>query len=220
MNLDTVKTRLADLGHNAIHTVEDSINDGRHAIVDTTHAVSKDVSKAASKAASTIKYSDAMRTLGSVAAAITSARVFLAAVTPDSTMRWALRSVGLQRRPSAISRIAVGTGLVVAGAAVGAGVAMLFAPKSGAQTRDLIAKGFEGFRKDAEKTVKSVEAKAQDVVHDVEAKAQDVVQDVEDRARNLMGNPPNTAEGTASPVGGATSGAKRHTGLSHRAPKP
>jgi len=219
MNLDTLKSQLADRGHDAIHSVEASLHDGRDALLDTTHAVGKDVSKAAMKAASVIGYANIVSAFGKAATALVSAGGFLATVTPERTMTWALHSVGLQRRPSLFSRVATGTGLVIAGAAVGAGVAVLFSPKSGPQTRNIIAKGIDTFRKDAEHTLEDIEHKALDVVHDGEHKVQDVVHDVEGRARSLMGDVAIPTESTTSPVGGATSGGKRHTGISHRAPK-
>lgn len=52
-----------------------------------------------------------------------------------------LNQFGLQTRPTASDILLPAVGLVSAGAAVGAGVALLLAPKSGKQTRQDIADG-------------------------------------------------------------------------------
>jgi len=220
MNLDTVKSKIADFGHSALDSVEESFNDGKHALMDTTEHMGKDISHAADKAVHGIKYSDAVKTLGNVAAAVTSARVIGSFINPERGYRWFLDSVGLQRKPSVFSRIGWGTGFILCGAAVGAGVAMLLSPKSGPENRDYLYKGYQGIRRDAEKTVKSLESKAQDIMHNVEKQATDVVHNVEDKARNLTGNngSPST-ENTASSVGGGTSMPRRRPDLAHRAPR-
>lgn len=51
-----------------------------------------------------------------------------------------LSALGLERRSGAFARIAGSIGLLAAGVAVGAGVAMLFAPRPGAETREQIGR--------------------------------------------------------------------------------
>lgn len=53
-------------------------------------------------------------------------------------------ALGIQRRRSVASRVAMGAGFLVAGAAVGAGVALLLTPMTGAELRETIRKRFAG----------------------------------------------------------------------------
>jgi len=55
----------------------------------------------------------------------------------------ALGMVGLERRPSALSRWLPALGLVTLSAAVGAGVALLLAPSSGTQLRARLSDGID-----------------------------------------------------------------------------
>lgn len=149
---------------------------------------------------------DKIGTLGKVVVAATSAKALASALNPDVPMRWMLRSMNLQRRPSAFSRIAVGVGLITVGAAVGAGVALLLSPKTGVQNRAALRRSLWGIEKDAEGVVEQVGEKAQEVVEQVEA-----------RARNVMHHAETPNDAAKS--GGGTTGTKPRTpGLSHRSP--
>jgi len=54
-----------------------------------------------------------------------------------------LGAVGLERRPSAISRVLPALGLVAVSAAVGAGAALLLAPSSGEEMRARLSDGLD-----------------------------------------------------------------------------
>ncbi|MEO7594643.1 MAG: YtxH domain-containing protein [Byssovorax sp.] len=86
----------------------------------------------------------------------------------------ALGWVGLTRRRSPFAAI----GLLGAGALVGAGVAMLFAPQSGAETRRRIMKGIEALKGDAQSTIDRAEAEVKmvgDKVEEIASHAKDAV---------------------------------------------
>lgn len=88
----------------------------------------------------------------------------------------ALGWIGLQRRRSPLGSIATfGAGMVV-----GAGVGMLFAPMSGAETRRAILGRFKGLEQDAKATIDKVEASAKDL----EGKAEDLVGKAKDTVVN------------------------------------
>jgi len=54
----------------------------------------------------------------------------------DFDLAHALQLVGLQRRRSSLGLIASGLGLLAAGAAIGAGIGLAFAPSSGRRFRE------------------------------------------------------------------------------------
>lgn len=86
----------------------------------------------------------------------------------------ALGWVGLARRRSPLAVL----GTFGAGVAVGAGVGMLFAPMSGAETRRAIFGLLKGVEKDAKSTIDKVEAGAKDLegkAEDLAGKAKDAV---------------------------------------------
>lgn len=86
----------------------------------------------------------------------------------------ALGWVGLTRRRSPLATI----GLFGAGALVGVGVAMLFAPLSGAETRRRIMKGLEGLKGDAQSTIDRAETEVKAVgekVEEIASHAKDAV---------------------------------------------
>ncbi len=131
------------------------------------------------------------------------------AIDPVAAGQWMLRGVGLQRRPSALSRVAMGAGVFVAGAAVGAGVAMLLAPKSGEQTRAQLTRWMTGARRDAEETLQNAEAAAKDGAREMVANAEAAVTDgAHEVASSLEGA--LGADGNRAP--------RARAGISHRAP--
>lgn len=68
------------------------------------------------------------------------------AVDVGRVSQGALRAMGLQRRGSTLGRVLRGAGMVAVGAAVGAGVALLLAPDSGARTRQAIRDRVRGVK--------------------------------------------------------------------------
>lgn len=75
----------------------------------------------------------------------------------------ALGWVGLERRHSPLRTL----GLFGVGIAIGAGVGILFAPKSGKETRDAIAGAFKKTEKKAEEKAEAVAAEAGAGFHEV-----------------------------------------------------
>jgi gas vesicle protein len=57
-----------------------------------------------------------------------------------------LRSIGLERRRSAMADFVSGVGVFLTGALVGVGVGLLFAPASGLETRQRARSGLEEWR--------------------------------------------------------------------------
>lgn len=218
MNIDAVKSNLAHYASDAFHHGQDA---------------ARDVSKAASKAAHAGPVTavvDKLATASKVVAGLTSLKAISSALSPDAPVRWILGSMGLQRRPSTFSRVTTGVGLIAAGAVVGAGVALLLSPRSGAQNRATIAKRFRALRRDAEGVVDEVGTRAHDVAHDVESRARSIARNVENTARDAVhsveaaaneavqdGDASKKPEGRSS--GGGSSHKPRNPGLSHRAPK-
>ena len=126
----------------------------------------------------------------------------------------ALALVGLTRRRSPLATI----GLFGAGALVGAGVTMLFAPLSGAETRRRIAKAFEGLKGEAEDTLHRAEAEAKVVgekVEEMASHAKEVViqaeHKVEDGASALKDLAASKVDAAVHAVKDATSSAKPTT---------
>jgi|JI10StandDraft_1071094.scaffolds.fasta_scaffold115204_2 gas vesicle protein len=207
MNIDTVKSNLA-------HLASDAIEHGQEAL-------QAPVGRATDKLAS----------LSKVVAAATSAKAISRMINPDVPMNWVLGAMGLQRRPSVLARIATGVGLVAVGAAVGAGVAMLFSPHTGQQNRALIQRRVKSLRREAEQVADEVGTRALDVAHDVESRARDIARDVETTARDAVQSVETAAhnalqDGDGTKDQGARGGAgtgsntkPRTPGLSHRAPK-
>ncbi len=164
MNLNAVKSELADIAQTALDTVDGSIHDGRGAFTHATHAVGRDLSRVVARVANGSSPADTLRTLGS-ASVVAAVGALAAVISPEMTVRGALRALGLQRRPSTLARVATGTGLIVAGAAVGAGVAMLMSPRSGKETRALLVRDVQSVRHEAVASIEAIGTQLQGVVH-------------------------------------------------------
>lgn len=224
MNLDTVKSNLSDLASSTLDHVADSLHHGQEVLSDTSKTVGKDVSRTASKLMHSdpvTSVADTITNVGKVIAAATSAKAIAKVLNPEMPLQWALRGLNLQRRPSALSRIATGVGLVAVGAAVGAGVALLLTPKTGAQNRAMLRRTLTGFQQDAEELAEKVETTAHDVAGQVETKAREVADKVESTARGAVGDGHEAGATEDHQRGAAGTGpAKPRTpGLSHRSPK-
>lgn len=123
----------------------------------------------------------------------------------------ALGWVGLTRRRSPLGTIA----LFGAGALVGAGVAMLFAPQSGAETRRRIMKGLDGLKGEAQHTLDRAETEVKAVgekVEELASHAKDAViqaeHKVEDGAVALKDMAASKVDAAVHAVKDATSTAK------------
>jgi len=98
-----------------------------------------------------------------------------------------LTHVGLARRRPGTFIATFG-----AGVAIGAGLGVMFAPKSGLETRKMLVKRFAGIGEDAKETVQKVEAKADGIAHDAKQVALKVEHEVEHRASDIARNVGNT----------------------------
>ncbi len=180
MNLHPMKFDIAGLAHDAATAAAASAHDGRAAIVDTSRSIGHDIARAVSHAVLQIVSNQSVRTVRHAAAAA-SMGALVATISPDKTVRWVLRAIGLQRRPSAFARLAGGAGLMIAGVAVGAGVALLFAPATGAEIRRRLAGDPKPLRHPAVHADGAFDAKPHGVVDGAEAPEQVTVH-TDDRA--------------------------------------
>ncbi|MFO0604413.1 MAG: hypothetical protein U0324_14615 [Polyangiales bacterium] len=80
------------------------------------------------------------QTAAKAVAAYASLKSIAGAVNSLHPASFVMGALGIQRRRSVASRVAMGAGLVVAGAAVGAGVALMLTPMRGAELREAILK--------------------------------------------------------------------------------
>jgi hypothetical protein len=180
MTLHTMKSDLSDLASNTLDQVTRSLHHGQEAIVDGTTTAGRDASRAVADmlhSAPVNRVGDAIANVGKVLAAVTSARALASVVRPEVPARWVLGALQLQRRPSMISRIAVGAGVLTVGAAVGAGLSMLLSERSGKQNRARIRRAYKAFRHDAEEVAEQVETRVHDAVTAVETAARGVMAD-------------------------------------------
>lgn len=80
------------------------------------------------------------------------------------------------------SRFGRNVALVLAGIAIGAGVAMLFTPKSGEEVRDAIGRSYR-------KTIEGLSERANDLrerANDLRERAYELTDDLRERAPNLL----------------------------------
>ena len=68
----------------------------------------------------------------------------------------------------------------IVGGALGAIAGILLAPKSGEETRTLLADGTKEALKRADETVKQIQAKADDVVSDMQKKGEEIKEKLQD----------------------------------------
>jgi len=207
-----------------LHSMKSNLSDIASSTRDTTRSVGKDVSRNASKimhSAPVNTVADRLTTLGKVIATASSVKALTSAMNPSVPMQWALGAMNLQRRPSTMSRIMTGVGLIAAGAAVGAGVALLLTPRNGAQNRDALRRTLQSLRRDATEVVEQVETRAHDAVEQVENKAREVAQHVESSGRIVTpdGRDARADEPSKSGGAGTTNTRPRTPGISHRSPK-
>ncbi len=94
--------------------------------------------------------SDRLRTLASVVGSYASIRTLMHAAEGVVPGQRLLGYMGLQRRPSVLSRVATGTGFLIGGAVVGAGIALLVTPQTGSQLRSRIGRGWKALKHDTE----------------------------------------------------------------------
>lgn len=80
------------------------------------------------------------QTAAKAVAAYASLKTLMGAVQSLNPARLAMSALGIQRRASLPARLATSAGLIAAGAAIGAGAALLLAPTSGAELRAALLK--------------------------------------------------------------------------------
>lgn len=101
-------------------------------------------------------------TLGSVVAA----RNAVQAVR-DFEFDDALDLIGLARRPSTLERVLPALGLVMVGAAIGAGAALIFAPTSGDELRSRLSDRVDGAKGELANAENRMRDKVKNTVQDV-----------------------------------------------------
>lgn len=82
-----------------------------------------------------------------------------------------------------VERSGGGIGLFLLGVAVGAGIALLYAPQSGAETRAELRRGARRARRKARVFAEDVRDSADDLVRTTRTVARDAVREVRDSAR-------------------------------------
>ncbi len=204
MNIQALKSDLAGMAHDAIGQVGETIEHGRDAIEGSAAAIPSAMEGALDGGSRRLRMF--ARVVGAYASLKTLAMAFDA--MPTSTR--VLRTFGLQRRPGVMSQALTGAGIFAAGAAVGAGVALLIAPREGRQTRDAIGARIRSLRSDAVHRAHDVESAARDAVHTVEESAVTAAHDVSAAVRGAS---------TAPEEGPAGRGRPRIPGVSHRTPR-
>lgn len=78
----------------------------------------------------------------------------------------------------------------IVGGAIGALAGILLAPKSGAETRAMIADSAKDIAKRADETVKEIQEKADDVVSDMQRKGEEI----KEKLQNLIKQQKDNAE--------------------------
>jgi gas vesicle protein len=135
-----------------------TLNDTMGAAKDVVESAKEGTEHAVSSARSTLL--DGVKAIGGIIAMLKSFQL-------DDGLGW----VGLERRRTPFYSAAI-FGM---GVAVGAGVGMLFAPKSGVELRRMILDQLKAFGAEAQAEVKDVEEKAEDLA----GKAKDAVKKAE-----------------------------------------
>ena len=199
MNIRKLPSELAGMARHALEDVEETLEQGRDAVIETKDEGLSSMSSMIDRGAR------GMHTLRSAVVAYASLTALATALKNVSPGRRILGAFGLQRRPSTLVSVATNLGVFAAGAAVGAGVAMVLTPQSGAEARQKISKFFKSVRSDAE-----------GVARDVTDAARNAASEVSDAARNA------TSEGArgASTQGNATNAGNRsRPEPTHRTPR-
>ncbi len=192
--MNKLPTEIAGMARHALegaeHAVEHAAEHGRDAVVDQAHAGRVSMSHLIDRGSAVV------RTLQGVALGYASLRGIVAAIDGRSAGRRLLHGLGLQRRRSVFGRIVLGTAAIAVSAGVGAGVALLLAPKSGAETRAQLAARLGTAQRKASDAVHELEAGAMNAMHSVEAGAMHAMHSVEDGAMSTV----HAAEAAASDV--------------------
>lgn len=201
MKMQKLSADLAGIAKDAIEQVGESIEHGRDAMGDSLDKGIHAIADASARRSFMSMGAKRVGQLAGILGAYTSLKSLGSAldfVPVDDVLGY----LGLQRRRSAFASVMGGVGLVAAGAAVGAGVALLFAPQSGVRTRAMIDRRFRSMKQDARGAVRDAEVAAKDAVHRVEEKARDAVGSV----KSAVG----TSVGSTAPAGGPSAGQPRN----------
>jgi gas vesicle protein len=209
MNFQDLKSDLVGMARDARGQVGDTIEHGREAMEHGREAIADSAEAIPSKLEGMIDGgSRRIRMLASVVGAYASIKTLASALDAMPSSKRILRAFGMQRRPSGLAQAFTGVGIFAAGAAVGAGVALLVAPREGKQTRAMINSRLRSLRSDATHMAHDVETAARDAVHSAEDGAADAVHDVT-----------NAVRGTSTPNEEGGRGRARNPGVSHRTPR-
>ena len=77
----------------------------------------------------------------------------------------------------------------IVGGAIGAITGILLAPKSGEETRQMLAEGAKEAMEKADKTVKEIQSKADDVVSDLQKKGEEIKDKLQEMINKQKGEP-------------------------------
>ena len=155
---------------NTMGTAKEAYGTARHAAEDAAEAVRETAGDAAK----------AVRdTAGDAAKNVHKAISYLGDIGIDDV----LSLVGLRRKASPLSALA----LVAGGVVLGAGLTLLFAPVSGQQARQQILKFLQGMSGRAKDTAEEVKEKASEVAGEVAGEVKERVGEVKEKASEVAG---------------------------------
>lgn len=189
MKIKKLPSEIANAARHALGEVEDTYEHGRDTLAEKTDEGLSSMSSAVGRG---MRGLQTIRTAAQTYATLDALAAALQRAAPGRRM---LGIMGLQRRPSTLARVATGAGLVLAGATVGAGVAMLLTPKSGEAMRAMIAGLFRSAQRDVTKAAHSVENSAREALDAVGGAVRPLVNDADGTEWNLGSDgqrpPPN-----------------------------
>lgn len=93
---------------------------------------------------------------------------------------------------------------LIAGGAIGAALALLYAPKSGRELRGDIRKHTDDLVEDAEEYIQTAKSKAVDMINDGKKRADALISDARKRAEGLLHDAEKVLTGAKEKAGGLT----------------
>jgi gas vesicle protein len=91
---------------------------------------------------------------------------------------------------------------LIAGGALGAALALLYAPKTGRELRGDIKKRTDELVQDAEEYISTAREKAVDLINDGKKRADSIISDARKRAEDLLHDAENVLSGAKQKAGG------------------
>ncbi len=179
VNIQKLPTEIANAARHALDEAEDTYEHGRDTLAEKRDEGLSSMSSMIDSGAR------GLQTLRSAAQTYVTLDAIAASLDKAAPGRRMLGLLGLQRRPSVIARVATSAGFFLAGATVGAGVALLITPRSGAAMRATIAGLFRSARRDAESAARSVETSAREAIDAVGGVPRPLVNDADGTEWNL-----------------------------------